>query len=284
MSKQVITRFAPSPTGHLHLGHLYAARFARQFANQHHGQMKLRIEDIDHTRCRDAFYDAIFEDLAFMGIRFDDDVLKQSDRMDIYRQHLETLKAKDLIYPCLLSRRELDQLLSAPHQDKTVISNTDEILSAQEKKTRLDEGASPAWRLRMDVIRSQIPKINFTEFGAAAKEIDLNQIDDVVIARKDIGTSYHLSVVIDDAATGVTHVTRGDDLKDQTPIHRLLQCLLDLPETIWAHHPLITDHQGRRLAKRDDALSIKEMREKGMDKNDIEAALEQSSSTQDKLF
>ena len=276
-NKPVITRFAPSPTGRLHLGHVYSAMVARQIADAGDGQMLLRIEDIDHTRCRDEFYDGIYEDLAFMGIDYDGDVVIQSKRMDVYQTYLDQLKARDLVYPCYLSRRELDHLLSAPHdtplaQDKKNGAspvNTDRLISKDDADERAGQGQEPAWRLRMEAIKPLVHKLYCYEVGEDPILIDLDQLGDVVIARKDIGTSYHLSVVIDDAESGVTLVTRGKDLKNQVPIHRLLQYLLDLPDICWSHHPLVTDQRGKRLAKRDDATSIEELRRQGHNRQDI---------------
>ena len=266
----VITRFAPSPTGRLHLGHIYAARFARDFADKHGGEMHLRIEDIDHTRCRDIYYDGIYEDLDFMGLGFDGPVMIQSQRMAVYQAHLDRLKARGLIYPCHLTRRELDDLLSAPHGPSSgrLVSNTDQLISADGTAERAARSA-PAWRLRMEAIRPLIQGLTYQEHGQPPQVVDAAALGDAIIARKDIATSYHLSVVIDDAETGVTHVTRGSDLQDQTPLHRLLQSLFDLPETIWHHHPLIADKYGKRLAKRDEALSIEALRNSGRSATDI---------------
>jgi len=275
--KPVITRFAPSPTGRLHLGHIYSALVARQIADAGGGKMLLRIEDIDHTRCRDIFYDGIYQDLEFMGIAYDGEVVIQSERMDVYQDYLERLKAMGLIYPCYLSRSELDHLLSAPHvaplpnnpQNAATPSNTDRLISQDDADERAGQGQEPAWRLRMETIKPLLGKLYCYEVGEDPVLIDLDQLGDVVIARKDIGTSYHLSVVIDDAESGVTLVTRGEDLKDQVPIHRLLQYLLDLPDICWSHHPLVTDQGGKRLAKRDNATSIEELRRQGHNRQDI---------------
>ena len=274
MNKPVITRFAPSPTGRLHLGHLYAAGFARQCADAHGGQMRLRIEDIDHTRCRAEFYDGIIEDLAFMGIAYDGAVLVQSDRMAVYQARLDDMKEKGWIYPCHLTRRELDALLSAPHdQTATPIANTDQMMPADVTAERQSQGQAPAWRLRMEAIRPLIKGLDYQEQGQPPQQINPDHLGDEVIARKDIGTSYHLSVVIDDAETGVTHVTRVADLKEQTPLHRILQVLLDCPETIWAHHDLIADEDGKRLAKRAASVSIAQLRDHGLTRDQIKEKL-----------
>ena len=272
MSKPIVTRFAPSPTGLLHLGHIYSAGFARDFANSNNGEMRLRIEDIDHTRCRAEFYQAIEDDLAFMQIPYDGAVMVQSDRMAVYQSHLDQLKSKGWIYPCLLTRREIDNLLSAPHapqQSTLIIANTDQLISEDDFAERASQGQSPAWRLRMEAIRPLIKNLDYHEHGQKLQKIDPDEWGDEVIARKDIGTSYHLSVVIDDAEQGITHVTRGADLKPQTPLHRILQVLLDCPETIWAHHPLIVDETGKRLAKRASSQSITSLRDQGFNRQQI---------------
>ena len=263
----IVTRFAPSPTGELHLGHIYSALFARNWADQHNGEMRLRIDDIDFTRCRSAFVDQIYDDLSFLDISFDGEVLVQSTRQDRYASALKYLEDRGYIYPCTLSRRELNELLSAPHGEQMIIRNTDKLATVS-----TDE-SNPAWRLRMDKINTVISSLSYIEWGedASPKEIsvDLDQLDDVVIARKDIGTSYHLSVVLDDHDSGVTVVTRGKDLESSTPIHRLLQELLGLNQMVWAHHNLITDENGQRLAKRDSSKSIQLLRKQGYAREDI---------------
>ena len=273
---RTITRFAPSPTGQLHLGHIYSALFARARADADGGKMLLRIDDIDHTRCRDEFRDGITDDLAFMGIKTDGPVMVQSDRLDRYQTALEDLKDRELVYPCFLSRRELDSLLSAPHGIQAP-RNTDQNLSNDEAESRAAMGDAPAWRLRMDAVRPLAEGLYYTEEQQGALPLELDQLShiggDVVIARKDIGTSYHLSVVLDDADSGITHITRGNDLKDVTPLHRLLYHLLGLDVPIWCHHPLITDDAGKRLAKRDHARSIAQLRKAGMTAAQIQQIL-----------
>ena len=263
----IVTRFAPSPTGELHLGHIYSALFARNWADKHNGEMRLRIDDIDFTRCRSAFVDQIYDDLSFLDISFDGEVLVQSTRQDRYASALKYLEDQGYIYPCTLSRRELNELLSAPHGEQMIVRNTDRLATVS-----MDNN-NPAWRLRMDKISAVIRSLNYTEWGEGTgsreNNIDLDQLDDVVIARKDIGTSYHLSVVLDDHDSGVTVITRGKDLEPSTPIHRLLQELLGLNEMVWAHHNLITDENGKRLAKRDSAQSIKYFREQGLGREEI---------------
>ena len=279
----IITRFAPSPTGALHLGHLYSALYARKLADRHDGQMRLRIDDIDFTRCRDEYTDQIYDNLEFMGIHVDGPVLIQSQRMTRYQDALSVLLEKGVIYPCSLSRHALNDLLSAPHGAHQIIRNTDRLAAVSDtpaNNTPADNtpDKAPAWRLRMDAITPLISNLRYRECDGWLEDIheipiDLNQLDDVVIARKDIGASYHLSVVLDDHDSGVTIVTRGDDLLPSTPIHRLLQELLALPPTIWAHHDLINGPDGTRLAKRDSVTSLQHFRKKGYSRDDIIAML-----------
>ena len=271
--KPVVTRFAPSPTGALHLGHFYSAYFSRALADLYQGQMRLRIDDIDFTRCKPEYTDQIFDDLAFMGLSYDGDVLMQSTRGNRYQDALTVLKDRGYIYPCSLSRREIDALLSAPHGRQQITRNTDQLL-----KNEGDTTSNKAWRLRMDYICRDITSLSVVDLGEdnipTTIEVDLDQLDDVVIARKDIGTSYHLSVVLDDNDSGVSIVTRGNDLKAATPIHRLLQYLLDLDETKWAHHTLITDDAGIRLSKRDASKSIQQYRKDGYSAEDIQTLIQ----------
>jgi glutamyl-Q tRNA(Asp) synthetase len=241
--------------------------------------MRLRIDDIDHTRCRHDFTQGIYDDLEFMGIAYDGAVLMQSKRMEVYQDALLKLKKRGLIYPCLLTRREVDELLSAPHGEAAAhggaaphieeVRNTDEIITQDEGRRRQEKGTNPAWRLRMDAISPLARGLTFTEDGEGVQDVRLDAIGDVVVARKDIATSYHLSVVLDDAASGVTHVTRGQDLRPSTPLHRLIYHLLDLPPPCWSHHPLITDEDGRRLAKRHQSQSIASLRKDGMNRHNI---------------
>ena len=263
----ISTRFAPSPTGYLHLGHIYAASKARSLADFHQGVMRLRIEDIDHTRCHNKYHHAILEDLAFMEIPYDGEIIIQSERFSLYQKALNELKQRELVYPCYLTRREINALLSAPHGTPYAV-NTDELLSEREISDRIGQDQDVAWRLRMEAIRPLIKNLSYQE-GDDKLTINLDEIDDAVIARKDIGTSYHLSVVVDDHENGITHITRGDDLKASTPLHRLLQHLLGFQETIWNHHPLLLGNDGKRLAKRNPDESINDFRLRGFTPDDI---------------
>ena len=258
-----ITRFAPSPSGYLHLGHAFSAMFASSLAEASGGVMRLRIDDIDTTRCQDIYFDAIFEDLAFLGISYEEPVRYQSQHLIASRDALEYLKDQDLIYPCYLSRRELAELLSAPHQP----SNTDQLITPNIRDEREADGKQPAWRLRMAGVRDRISEIEATDLIHGRVKIPLDTIGDEVIARRDIGTSYHLSTVLDDDAMEVSLVSRGYDLFDAIPIQRILQELLGITPPRYAHHELILNEQGQRLAKRENALSLRQMRQNGCDRD-----------------
>lgn len=258
-----ITRFAPSPSGYLHLGHAFSAMFASCLAEASGGVMRLRIDDIDTTRCQDIYFDAIFEDLAFLGISYEEPVRYQSQHLTASRDALEYLKDQDLIYPCYLSRRELAELLSAPHQP----SNTDQLITPNIRDEREADGKQPAWRLRMAGVRDRISEIEATDLIHGRVKIPLDTIGDEVIARRDIGTSYHLSTVLDDDAMEVSLVSRGYDLFDAIPIQRILQELLGITPPRYAHHELILNEQGQRLAKRENALSLRQMRQNGCDRD-----------------
>ena len=257
------TRFAPSPTGELHLGHAFSACFAARAGG---GQFILRIDDIDHTRCKPAFTEQIFDDLAWLGLQWREPVSFQSDRLDAYKEALETLAKMDLVYPCFLSRTEVNALLSAPQDSGTgtAKASMQEAIPAVERRRRKNSGKAPAWRLRMAAALEEVGELTWHDVACGIDvPIDMADFGDVVIARKDIGTSYHLSVVIDDAMDGITLVTRAEDLKASSHLHRLLQALLGLGTPDYLHHRLLTDSTGRRLAKRDKSTSISTLRRDG---------------------
>lgn len=269
-----LTRFAPSPTGRLHLGHIYSALVAKQTGNGY----LLRIDDIDHTRCRAGFTDQILDDLRFLGLDWVGKPQFQSRRLASYAAALDRLREMDLVYPCYLARAELAEVLSAPHGSPAVTANvpsdTDGALPAGEARRRAQSGMKPAWRLRTE--RAMEMAINLSgDIGwidlrrAETRRVDISAHGDVVIARRDIGTSYHLSVVIDDMIDGVTLVTRGIDLEDSTHVHRLLQAVLEIRPPAYFHHDLVRDADGKRLAKRHDALSVAELRENGLSATEI---------------
>ena len=263
-----VTRFAPSPTGLLHLGHAYAAKVARDLARAGGGDFLLRFEDIDHTRIRPEYYDGIREDLIWLGLDWDGPALRQSDRGAAYASALDHLRDLGAVYPCFCTRREIEEevarMIHAPHGPEGVLyPGTCRRIPGIEISGRIEAGDQPAWRLDADRAMEMAGALTFTDLRHGTIRIEPGLLGDVVLARKDIGTSYHLAVVVDDAFQGVTHVTRGEDLLPSTHVHRLLQTLLGLPEPLYLHHRLVTDGQGVRLAKRHDALSIRVLREAG---------------------
>lgn len=273
------TRFAPSPSGHLHLGHAFAALEARRLADRYGGECLLRIEDIDGERSRQEFVEAIIEDMAWLGIPFDGEVLRQSGRTAFYREGLEHLKKLGVLYPCFCTRseiaRELALMTQAPQGE--VIDpypGTCRCLSADEQRERIEAGRAHSWRLDCRRGADLTGPLEWHDLRFGDRLCRPEAIGDIILGRKDCPASYHVAVVIDDAAQGVTHVTRGEDLLQSTDIHRFLQELWKLPVPLWYHHDLVRDGQGRRLAKRDKSLSIRQMRGSGMTAKEILACLE----------
>lgn len=273
------TRFAPSPTGYLHLGHAFSALTAADRARANGGTMLLRIEDIDAARCKPEFEAAIFEDLAWLGLEWDAPVLRQSERRGAYDAALARLAAMGLCYPCRCTRREIRAALSA-HQEGTERPAT--YPGTCRHRTMADAGPDDA--IRLDIGRALAAAgapLRFVETGPAAQPGEhvaagrqlVEEHGDIILARRDIGTSYHLAVVVDDAAQGITEVVRGLDLFDATPVHRLLQRLLGLSRPAYHHHRLVRDASGRRLAKRDDARAIRRYRAEGCAPADLRARL-----------
>ncbi len=263
-----VTRFAPSPTGRLHLGHAYSALLAHDFARARNGAFLLRIEDIDPTRSRPEHIDGIIEDLMWLGLEWDDEILYQSDRLPLYRAALDRLIAQGLAYPCFCTRTEIAAEVAAsaaaPHgPDGPLYPGTCRVL-APDLRARRAESEPHAWRL--DVARAAaLAGPLYWEDGDTEVEADPAAFGDVVLARKDAPTSYHLAVTVDDAAQQVTHIVRGRDLFAATDVHRLLQALLGLPTPHYNHHPLLTDAEGRRLAKRNGAPTLADLRAAGAD-------------------
>lgn len=264
-----IERFAPSPTGLLHLGHAYSALKAFEAARAAKGRFLLRIEDIDTPRCRVEFEEAIYRDLSWLGLSWETPVLRQSDRQAAYEDALGALTRMGLTYRCVCTRKDILNAMSAPQEgveQAPVYPGT-----CRNRPTDLDVAA--AIRLDMNKAWHALKKteLSYTETGNGpyeeceiTHELLMDTLGDVVLARRDIGTSYHLAVVVDDAHQEITHVTRGADMREATPIHVLLQHLLGLPTPKYHHHKLIRDEAGKRLAKRDDARSIAALRDAGM--------------------
>ncbi len=281
---EFITRFAPSPTGLLHLGHAFSALTASEAARAAGGRFLLRIEDIDRIRCKPEYEQAIYEDLSWLGLHWEKPVRRQSDHFDDYAAALQTLREKGLVYRCFISRKEiLDDIARAPHLTPAGPEGPAYFgapLPAPEERARLAEGAPFAWRLSIDASKNLLgpayDALSFTEEtqGGARRVMARPEIfGDPVIARKDNGTSYRLASVLDDALQGVTHVIRGEDLYHAAHLHRLLQVLLDLPAPVYRHHRLLTDESGRRFAKRDKAATLKALRESGAETAAIIARL-----------
>ncbi len=283
-----VTRFAPSPTGLLHLGHVYSALLSSRAAERADGRFVLRIEDIDQTRCKPEFEAAIYEDLAWLGMVWEAPVRRQSDHFDDYASALERLRDIGVVYRCFKTRKEIiDEIARAPHLSPDGPEGPQYIgapLAAYEERSLLAEGAPFAWRLSIDAAKEFLhqaySELSFAEESATGARQVLATPDifgDPIIARKDSGTSYHLASVHDDALQGVTHVIRGEDLYHAAHLHRLLQALLGLPAPIYRHHRLLTDRSGARLAKRDKSVTIKSLREGGATPEEVIARLEMES-------
>jgi glutamyl-Q tRNA(Asp) synthetase len=264
----IVTRFAPSPTGHLHLGHAHSALLAWRRARESGGRFLLRLEDIDATRCRADYADSVLADLAWLGLDWDGAVRRQSAHFADYRAVLDDLAARGFVYPCFCTRAaiqaEIARAGSAPHgPEGPLYPGTCRGLAAARRAARI--AAGEPYALRLDVARAVAAAgtLSWIDEQEGAVRADPASHGDVVLARKDVPTSYHLAVTLDDALQGVTLVTRGEDLFTATHIHRLLQALLDLPVPRYLHHRLLTDASGRRYAKRDRALTIAALRDAG---------------------
>jgi glutamyl-Q tRNA(Asp) synthetase len=260
----IVTRFAPSPTGYLHLGHAYAALFAAGRGDR----FLLRIEDIDQTRCRREFETAILEDLAWLGLGWEQPVRRQSEHFADYGAALARLEATGVLYPCFCTRKQIQQEIarspSAPQgPDGPLYPGTCRHLVAAVRNQRIGTGIDYALRLDATRAASLTGPLRFTDHGRGEIAVDPNLLGDVVLARKEIPTSYHLAVTVDDALQGITLVTRAEDLLPATHVHRVLQALLDLPAPAYHHHGLLLGPDGKRLAKRDRAVALRDLREAG---------------------
>ena len=275
----IITRFAPSPTGYLHLGHAFSALFAWQRAREADGRFLLRIEDIDLTRCRPQFADAILEDLVWLGLDWDGDIRVQSQHLGEYRLALEALAARGLVYPCFCTRadiqREVARSAAAPHAPDggALYPGICRRLSSDERAARIAAGERYALRLDMARALDIAGPLSFEEEGEGRIVCAPARFGDAVLARKDAPASYHLCVTHDDMVQGVSLVTRGADLKAATDLHRLLQALMGWPTPRYAHHRLLTAESGRRLAKRDRAATLRSLRDAGISPEGLRAQL-----------
>ncbi len=283
-----ITRFAPSPTGFLHLGHAYSAILAHDAARAAGGEFLLRIEDIDAARCRPEFETAIHDDLAWLGLRWPTPVRRQSEHLAAYAAVLERLNTLGVVYRCFLTRKEIVALsLSAPHtpgegSDGVVYAGPVQHMSADEEEDRISRGEPFAWRLSIrysqDLLGEDFARLGFVERDEGSNTEHMVTarpalLGDVILGRKDTPTSYHLSVTHDDALQGVTHVIRGEDLRASTHVHVLLQRLLGLPTPVYMHHHLLTGPDGKRYAKRDQSLTLAALRQAGAYPAEIRARI-----------
>ena len=273
----LVTRFAPSPTGCLHLGHAHSALAGWRRARAAGGRFLLRLEDIDPGRCRPGYAAAVEEDLAWLGLDWDGEVRVQSAHLPEYRTALDALAARGLLYPCFCTRadiaREVAASAAAPHgPDGPLYPGTCRQLSEAERSARIAAGEAHALRLDMARALALAPRgLSFEEEGQGRLACHPERFGDVVLARKDAPASYHLCVTHDDALQGVTLVTRGVDLKPATDLHRLLQSLMGWPEPGYAHHELLTDAAGRRLAKRDRGATLRDFRAAGRSPAEVRA-------------
>ncbi len=271
-----VTRFAPSPTGPLHLGHALSAWSGWHAARGAGGRFLLRIEDIDAGRCRPEHEAAIFEDLAWLGLDWDGPVRRQSEHGADYRAALDRLAGLEVLYPCFCTRAEIraeiERLGRAPHGpavDGPPYPGTCRRLSPAEREHRIAAGDAHAWRLDATAALARTGRLGWHDRAAGGQSVQDAGFGDVVLARKDVATSYHLCVTVDDHLQGVTLVTRGLDLFHATPIHRVLQALLGYAVPDYHHHRLLTDAAGRRLAKRADAVAIRRLRAEGMSRRQV---------------
>ncbi|MEM6911776.1 MAG: tRNA glutamyl-Q(34) synthetase GluQRS [Verrucomicrobiota bacterium] len=262
------TRFAPSPTGRLHLGHAYAALFAWERAQERNDRFLLRLEDLDQARARPQHEETIYQDLRWLGLTWEQPVWRQSERPAAYQAALDQLAARDLLYPCFCTRKdiqtELARITNAPHgPEGPLYPGTCRQLSPTQRQDRLAQGQPHSLRLDLAQALAQTGPLTWHEIGLGDHTGGAEALGDVILSRKDAPAAYHLAVVVDDAAQGIDLVTRGEDLRHATPLHRLLQELLGLPVPQWQHHRLIRDENGHRLAKRHPSLTLANLRAQG---------------------
>lgn len=270
------TRFAPSPTGLLHRGHAFSALCAHQRAKELGGRFVLRIEDIDQTRCRPTFTEALLDDLAWLGLTWDQPVLIQSEHMADYHAALGQLRDHGLVYRCFKTRKEVaDDIGRAPHGLGLAYRGAP--LSGAEESTRIEAGEPYAWRLSLNAAKAHLGEaydsLSFTDELRGTVTAGPHLAGDVVLARRDLGVAYHLAVVVDDARQDITHIVRGEDLFEATGIQRLLQALLGLPTPIYRHHRLLLGPDAKRLAKRDLGQTLQDLRRQGISAQQLRTEL-----------
>ncbi len=280
------TRFAPSPTGYLHVGHAFSARKAYDMAQEVEGEMLLRIENIDTTRCRDEYEAAIYEDLAWLGTSWPEPVRRQAEHFPDYEKALEKLIDLSVVYRCFRTRKEVaEEIMRAPHLGAEGPEGpifTGDALPPEQEANAIKAGKPFCWRLSMHAAKNHLgaskwEKLTFMETGEGPNgetgklQATPEVFGDVIIARKDVGTSYHLASVHDDALQGITHVIRGQDLFFASHLHRLLQELLGLPQPIYHHHRLITDENGKKYSKRNETVTLRSLRQSGFSADKLDA-------------
>jgi len=269
MPTPVVTRFAPSPTGLLHPGHAFSALAACQLARKNGGRFLLRIEDIDFTRCRPEYEQQLLDDLEWLGLEWEQPIRRQSEHLSDFAQLADDLERRGVLYPCFCTRKdilnEIARAGAAPHgKEGPIYPGTCRELSRDERLARISRGDSHA--LRIDLQRAMElggPGLMWTDLDRGPQTARPELLGDAVLVRKDIGTSYHLAVTLDDALQGITHVVRGMDLFESTHLHRVIQALAGFPVPRYLHHELIRDARGKRLAKRDESVTLKSLRESG---------------------
>ena len=269
-----VTRFAPSPTGKLHLGHAYSALYSEKIARENNGKFIVRIEDIDKTRCKQQYVDCILDDLNWLGVKWCDEVLIQSTRIEQYQLASKKLLSLGVLYPCFCTRKEIASNSDVANrklhnENNSLYPGTCRNLSGEEVSEKIRKGMPYSLRLNSAKAKEKVGKVYWSDHLSGLHEVDYDVMGDVVIVRKDIGTSYHLAVTVDDDFQGVNLVTRGLDLFESTHVHRVLQSLLDLDIPEWSHHELIRDSAGKRYSKSDQSLSLEKLRESGVSAKDI---------------
>ena len=269
-----VTRFAPSPTGKLHLGHAYSALYSEKIARENNGKFIVRIEDIDKTRCKQQYVDCILEDLNWLGVKWCDEVLIQSTRIEQYQLASKKLLSLGVLYPCFCTRKEIASNSDVANrklhnENNSLYPGTCRNLSDEEVSEKIRKGMPYSLRLNSAKAKEKVGRVYWSDHLSGLHEVDYDVMGDVVIVRKDIGTSYHLAVTVDDDFQGVNLVTRGLDLFESTHVHRVLQSLLDLDIPEWSHHELIRDSAGKRYSKSDQSLSLEKLRVSGVSAKDI---------------
>ena len=275
-SSPIVTRFAPSPTGRLHLGHAHAALFAAELARAAKGRFLLRIEDIDPSRCRPEFETGILEDLVWLGLAWETPPRRQSDHLSEYRKALDTLAGQGLLYPCFCSRREIQAEIAAAAgapqgPEGPLYPGTCRGLPDDIRARRIAAGEPYALRLDSAKADAVAGPLSWEDLDRGLFQTEPGLLGDVVLGRRDAPASYHLAVTLDDHLQGVTLVTRGEDLLSATHVHRLLQALLGLDVPRWRHHRLLVNERGERLAKRDGAMTLAALRAAGCSAGDVRA-------------